>query len=164
MRRDSALSINIGLIYEEAFPALGVMEGSHLQHTAITHTPAYPPSCPLMLTHGWGHTCVFPQGRSRPIWVPATDMRPVTDQGYFAAFTILVLSTAGVASAEDLWALIPMPPLLLPIDIYSPMNPTHFTSSASLGLSFVDLVDRQTIRRSLDTGQWALLHAKHVSK
>lgn len=67
-----------------------------------------------MLTHGWGHTCVFPQGGSRPIWVPARDMGPAMDQGYFAAFTILVLSTVGggVASAENLWALVPMPLLL----------------------------------------------------
>lgn len=42
--------------------------------------------------------------------------------------------------AEDLWALTPLPSVLLPVAVDSPAYPVLFSSNQSLGLPFMDLV------------------------
>lgn len=42
--------------------------------------------------------------------------------------------------ADELWALVPLHPILLPVAVNFPAYPVFFSSNVSLGLHFMDLV------------------------
>lgn len=77
---------------------------------------------------------------------------------YFCDFFIFVLLFA-LHSVEDLWVLVPLPRILLPMRIDSPIYPVLFTSNASLEWPFTDLV---TTQRRLE-GPWKKYSTMNVS-
>lgn len=135
------------LACHKVLPVTGKMEGSYI-HPMATPPPINPRArvCLHLSTECHHHSN---NGYPPEILIPLWTKKPCPKRSYRWVTYISMALYAVVCSpyTEDLWDLVPLPPILLPMEDGSPVYPVLFTSNANLGLPFINTV---TTHRKLE--------------